>query len=529
MSAETIIALERVSKRFGSTRAVIDVSFDVRRGRCLGWLGPNGSGKTTLIRCMLGLARVSEGTIHVRGHRIPEESRSALERVGGMVEEPRFYPYLSGRRNLQVWAAFYGGDARDRVGWALERVNLADRAASPVKHYSQGMRQRLGVARALLNDPELLILDEPSNGLDPAGIVEFRDMIRSFVEDDGRTVFVSSHLLDEVQKMADDIAIVNAGRLVTHGSVRELVAGGAQRIRLRVDDPAQAGSLLERLPFVSGVERVDGGDLRIELDRAEDDRAIELARVLVEAGVGVAELVQERDSLEQRFLDITAGSVPGAPGGAADMIAATARTIAGRRGTFLSTVVLAFLSVIAAAVIRAIVNARDPEIAPVDRRSHLRRERRRLHLLSSAFSAGFSSARSPAPTTSPQGTMRYLLMTGVSRIRIYASRGVALVLCVYIALLPAIILMLVLALALPQPDGAGIDVHDLLAGLWVDCSLLGRLRAREHGHRVSSSLQRRGDHDRPAHQLRPHSRALRHRRLERKGREPRTAGRPRAP
>jgi ABC-2 type transport system ATP-binding protein len=289
------------------------VTFDVARGRCLGWLGPNGSGKTTLIRCMLGLARVSAGTIHVRGRLIPEEARPALERVGGMVEEPQFYPYLSGRRNLQVWASFYGGDAHDRVDWALGRVDLSARAKSPVKQYSQGMRQRLGLARALLNDPELLILDEPSNGLDPAGMAELRDMIRSFVDEEGRTVFVSSHLLDEVQKTADDIAIVNAGRLVTHGSVRELVAGGAQRIRLRVDDAARAGSVLERLPYVSGVERVDGGDLRVEVDRAEDDRAIELSRALVEAGVGVAELVQERDSLERRFLDITAGSVPGAP------------------------------------------------------------------------------------------------------------------------------------------------------------------------------------------------------------------------
>ena len=313
MAAETIIALERVSKRFGSTKAVTDVTFDVPRGRCLGWLGPNGSGKTTLIRCMLGLARVSEGTIHVRGHRIPEEGRTALERVGGIVEEPRFYPYLSGRRNLQVWASFYGGEAHDRVDWALERVNLTARGTSPVKQYSLGMRQRLGVARSLLNDPELLILDEPSNGLDPAGMVEFRNMIRSFVDDDGRTVFVSSHLLDEVQKIADDIAIVNSGRLVTHGSVRELVAGGRRRVRVRVDDQARAGAVLEALPYVAAVERTDGGELRLELDRVEDDRAIELTRALVEAGVGVAELVQEKESLEKRFLDITAGSVPGAP------------------------------------------------------------------------------------------------------------------------------------------------------------------------------------------------------------------------
>ena len=313
MAAETIIALERVSKRFGSTKAVTDVTFDVPRGRCLGWLGPNGSGKTTLIRCMLGLARVSEGTIHVRGHRIPEEGRRALERVGGIVEEPRFYPYLSGRRNLQVWASFYGGEAHDRVDWALERVNLTARGTSPVKQYSLGMRQRLGVARSLLNDPELLILDEPSNGLDPAGMVEFRNMIRSFVDDDGRTVFVSSHLLDEVQKIADDIAIVNSGRLVTHGSVRELVAGGRRHVRVRVDDQARAGAVLEALPYVAAVKRTDGGELRLELDRVEDDRAIELTRALVEAGVGVAELVQEKESLEKRFLDITAGSVPGAP------------------------------------------------------------------------------------------------------------------------------------------------------------------------------------------------------------------------
>ncbi len=311
MASETIIALERVSKRFGSTKAVTDVTFDVPRGRCLGWLGPNGSGKTTLIRCMLGLASVTEGAIHVRGRRMPEQRRQALERVGGMVEEPRFYPYLSGRRNLQVWASFYGGEAHDRVESALARVNLTERAGSPVKQYSQGMRQRLGVARALLNDPELLILDEPSNGLDPAGIVEFRDMIRSFVDEEKRTVFVSSHLLDEVQKLADDIAIVNAGRLVTHGSVRDLVAGGARRIRLRVDDVARAGALLEGLAYVFAVERTEGGDLRVELDRFEDDRAIELSRALVEAGIGVAELVQERDSLERRFLDLTAGSTPG--------------------------------------------------------------------------------------------------------------------------------------------------------------------------------------------------------------------------
>ena len=188
---EPIIRLERVTKRFRAKVAVDDVSFEVARGRCVGWLGPNGSGKTTLIRCMLGLARVSSGSITVRGHPIPSEAGKALERVGGIVEEPRFYPYLTGRGNLEVWAGFLGGEARTRVLPALERVGLAADGNRKVKQYSMGMRQRLGVARSLLSDPELLILDEPSNGLDPSGMAAFREMIRSFVEEGGRTVFVS--------------------------------------------------------------------------------------------------------------------------------------------------------------------------------------------------------------------------------------------------------------------------------------------------------------------------------------------------
>ena len=235
--ADPIITLDGVSKAFGTTQAVSNVSFQVMPGRCVGWLGPNGSGKTTLIRCMLGLARTTTGTITVRGHAIPGDVRQALTRVGAIVEEPRFYPYLSGKANLEVAAKFVGGDAATRIDWALERVDLVDRSGSKVKEYSLGMRQRLGVARSLLNDPELLILDEPSNGLDPAGIVEFRQMIRSFVEDDGRTVFISSHLLDEVQKMADDIAIVQSGKLVLHGSV-----DAARRRRAAVDASARGRS-----------------------------------------------------------------------------------------------------------------------------------------------------------------------------------------------------------------------------------------------------------------------------------------------
>ena len=311
--ADTIISLEHVSKNFGSKAAVSDVTFDVLAGRCVGWLGPNGSGKTTLIRCMLGLARPSSGSIQVRGFELPKDVRPALERVGGIVEEPRFYPYLSGRANLEVWARFYGGEAPGRVARVLDRVNLSARADSKVKEYSLGMRQRLGVARSLLTDPELLILDEPSNGLDPAGIAEFRDMIRSFVEDEHRTVFISSHLLDEVQKMADDIAIVQAGKLVLHGSVAELVAGGNQRLRIRVDRGEEAEAVVSRLSFVRSVDRV-GDELRLSLDRIDDRQAIAVTSTLVAAGIGVAEIVHEGESLEERFLELTAGTIPGEMG-----------------------------------------------------------------------------------------------------------------------------------------------------------------------------------------------------------------------
>ena len=306
-SAEPIIRLAGVTKRFGRTVAVNDVTIDVPRGRCLGWLGPNGSGKTTLIRCMLGLARVTSGRIHVRGKEVPKDVRHALAGVGAIVEEPRFYPYLSGRRNLEVAAGFVGHDAFGRIDGVLERVDLSRSADLAVKKYSLGMRQRLGVARSLLTDPELLILDEPSNGLDPAGMAEFRQMIRSFVEEDGRTVFISSHLLDEVEKIADDIAIVQAGALVVHGTVAELVAGGATTVRLRVDDAERARAVLGSLRFVGGVASSEPRTLDVTLERVDDESTMALTRALVEAGVGVAEVVQNRESLEERFLEITGG------------------------------------------------------------------------------------------------------------------------------------------------------------------------------------------------------------------------------
>jgi ABC-2 type transport system ATP-binding protein len=304
---DPIISLVNVSKRFDRTAAVDDVSFAVMPGRCIGWLGPNGAGKTTLIRCMLGLARPTSGTILVRGHPVPQQTASALARVGAIVEEPRFYPFLTGRANLEVSAGFIGGDARARIPSALDRVGLAARADEKVKAYSLGMRQRLGVARTLLCDPEVMILDEPTNGLDPAGMAEFRALIRSFVDDDGRTVFLSSHILDEVEKVADEIAIVQRGRLVVHGPVDELVRG-RPTLRLRVDDASRAEAVGRR----AGATEVtsSGNVLELVFAALDDALAMQLTRDLVAEGVGVAEVARVEATLEERFLAITGDEGP---------------------------------------------------------------------------------------------------------------------------------------------------------------------------------------------------------------------------
>lgn len=304
--SDHVIKLEGVTKRFGQLTAVDDVTVEVPAGRCFAWLGPNGCGKTTLIRMMLGLARSTAGNIEVCGYNVPRATASALAEVGGIVEEPRFYPYLTGRQNLQVWAAHYGHGAAERIQSSLDRVRLAERADESVKTYSLGMRQRLGVARALLNDPKLLILDEPTNGLDPAGLAEFRDLIRSFV-DEGRSVFISSHILGEVQKMADDIAIIQKGRMVAFGSVEEMISGGRQQVYVRVSDVQAGAALLHDAQFVQNVATDEHGGLTLGVEHADDDTLARVGKTLFDAGIAVISLYPIQESLEERFLDITGG------------------------------------------------------------------------------------------------------------------------------------------------------------------------------------------------------------------------------
>ena len=243
MSSEAIIETSGLTKRFGQRVAVDGVSLSVPRGCAYGFLGHNGAGKTTTIRMLLGLTRPDAGTMHLRGLAVPQRRREALSRVGAIVEEPNFHRHLTGIQNLRMLAAVRGPETFARIDGAIERVGLTERANELVSRYSQGMRQRLGVARCLLADPELLILDEPTNGLDPAGILEFRQMIRAFIGE-GRTVFLSSHLLDEVEKTCEAAAIIDAGRIVSAGPIADLARGRRAELIVECDDHDRALELL---------------------------------------------------------------------------------------------------------------------------------------------------------------------------------------------------------------------------------------------------------------------------------------------
>jgi ABC-2 type transport system ATP-binding protein len=300
-----VVETSGLTKRFGERVAVDDVELRVPRGSAFGYLGPNGAGKTTLIRMLLGLTDATSGSMQLLGRPVPADRAAALARVGAIVEEPRFHGYLTGRENLSVIAAAREPEAHDRIDGALTRVGLSQRADERVKRYSLGMRQRLGVARSLLADPELLILDEPTNGLDPAGIHEFRDMIRGFVAE-GRTVLLSSHLLDEVEKICDQVAIVDQGRVVMQGSIEDLAADGAPTILIATSDDVRALGVLGRHRAVeSTATEPDGIRVTLHCDVEAKSAADDIGRRIFEAGLAIRHFERARASLEQRFLEIT--------------------------------------------------------------------------------------------------------------------------------------------------------------------------------------------------------------------------------
>ena len=300
-----VVETAGLTKRFGDRVAVADVDLRIPRGSAFGYLGPNGAGKTTLIRMLLGLTDATAGEMYLLGRPLPARRAEALARVGAIVEEPRFHGFLTGRENLEIIAAARGPEAHSRVDGALARTGLSQRADERVKRYSLGMRQRLGVARSLLGDPELLILDEPTNGLDPAGIHEFRAMIRGFVAE-GRTVLLSSHLLDEVEKICDEVAIVDHGRVVMRGPLAELGRGGEQSVVVATSDDERALALVSGQPAVKSARRgPDGIRIVLQAGGRAQPAADEISRSLVLAGLAIRRFEPTRASLEQRFLEIT--------------------------------------------------------------------------------------------------------------------------------------------------------------------------------------------------------------------------------
>lgn len=299
MAQEPVVRIQGVTKRIGSKTLIDRLTLDIPPGQVYGFLGPNGSGKTTTIRMMVGLMSMTEGDILVAGSSIKSDFEQAISHVGAIVENPEMYKFLTGYQNLLHYARMSPGVDKQRITEAVERVGLQHRIHDKVKTYSLGMRQRLGVAQAILHRPKLLVLDEPTNGLDPQGIRELRDYLRQLAKEEGTTIFVSSHLLSEMELMCDTVAVIQQGRLI---DVRTLNSEEASRNEKRetafeVDDPVRAMDLL-------GEGRIDGSSLIVNADR---EGAAAANAKLVLAGISVYGIRVVTRSLEDQFLEMTGG------------------------------------------------------------------------------------------------------------------------------------------------------------------------------------------------------------------------------
>jgi ABC-2 type transport system ATP-binding protein len=298
-TAPPVLRTLELSKAYGKRLAVDRLNLEVDRAELFGFLGPNGAGKTTTIRMALGLIAPTGGSVEILGREVRSHRSEVLPRVGALVESPALYGYLSGRDNLRAVGEVLGGVPKKRVDEVLEIVSLKGRERDRVRTYSMGMKQRLGLAIALLNDPELLILDEPANGLDPAGIVEMRDLLRELAAA-GKTVFISSHVLSEVQQICTRVAIINRGRLVRVAPVAELIKAPGE-FEVKVDSPAEVAAALRLQPWAREARAEDG----VVVTAAPDGRGRELIRFLVQNGFEPDSVSQRHRDLEDIFLSLT--------------------------------------------------------------------------------------------------------------------------------------------------------------------------------------------------------------------------------
>lgn len=301
------LQIQNVTKTFGKKTAVDNVSFDIYPGEVFGFLGPNGAGKTTIIKMVMGFFRPDNGTIIINGFNRKTHYEAAMASIGGIVENPEMYNSLSARLNLQMYARLHEGVTKERIDEVLELVGLTDRADEPVKKYSLGMKQRIGLAQALLHRPKVLILDEPTNGLDPAGIHLLRDILTQCAHEDGVAVMVSSHLLSEIQVMCDRIGIINHGKLLQICSIDDFVnqAQSSTVYRIKTSDPAKAKEILSG-KYNNRIFNVNEDTLDIEI---EEEQINECVRTLVASGSDILGVQKLESSLEEAFLEITGGGV----------------------------------------------------------------------------------------------------------------------------------------------------------------------------------------------------------------------------
>ena len=297
---KTVVELKNVSKTIRGKKIIDDLSFEVMEGEVFGFLGPNGAGKTTTIRMIVGLIGITEGEITISGKNVAKDFENAIQHVGAIVENPELYKFLTGYQNLQQVSRLIKGISKEKIDEIVELVGLKDRIHDKVKRYSLGMRQRLGIAQSLLHDPKILILDEPTNGLDPAGIKEMRDYLRGLAQEKGLAIIVSSHLLLEMEMMCDRIAIIQKGKLINVQDVRSKESADQQLTYVcHVNDRQTARDILVE----NGFEAVDHADgLELVLDK---EQVPEVLKILVENQILIYEMKITQKSLEDRFLEIT--------------------------------------------------------------------------------------------------------------------------------------------------------------------------------------------------------------------------------
>lgn len=298
---ETILSVEHLTKKIGKRVIVDDVSFEVGRGEIFGFLGPNGAGKTTTIRMLVGLIKPTSGTVHIGNYNLHTHFRKAIEQVGCIVENPELYVYLTGRENLEHFARMVDTVSTERIEEVVRLVEMEKRIDDTVKTYSLGMRQRLGIAQALLNEPKLLILDEPTNGLDPAGIRELRAFIRKLAQEENISIFISSHILHEIQLLCDRVAIISQGKVIQTAQVAELV-GDKSKVEWFLTPLAEGISKLAGLDYIEDIEALDKERVVVQMPM---DKVAETNQLLLKADVLVSAIRPMNQTLEDIFLEMT--------------------------------------------------------------------------------------------------------------------------------------------------------------------------------------------------------------------------------